>query len=174
MQFSKIFLSETTRPRAFIFGINHHLEVLYQSCSNYAPGVKIDPAWGVTILHWIIQGKVQTTSFLDPPMGIWPNSRGMVPGWSPTKIVQMVLKGCISRSRGQKIGFLDATFKNLFVWNFKAQSFHCDLWTFPQVSDPGPYWPSCLKVRSIFLIDWLVCYSDTISTIFLEAFMFFS
>ena len=30
MQFSKIFLPETTRPRAFIFGIQHHLEVLYQ------------------------------------------------------------------------------------------------------------------------------------------------
>ena len=51
MQFSKIFLSETTRPRAFILGIQHHLEVLYQSCSNCAPGVKIDPAPGVTILH---------------------------------------------------------------------------------------------------------------------------
>jgi len=46
MQFSKIFLSETTRPRAFIFGIYYHLEVLYQSCSNNPPGVKIDPARG--------------------------------------------------------------------------------------------------------------------------------
>jgi len=49
MQFSKFFLSETTRPRAFIFGIYHQLEVLYQSCSNYAPGVKIDPAPGSQI-----------------------------------------------------------------------------------------------------------------------------
>jgi len=72
MQFSKIFLSETTRPRAFIFGIQHHLEVLYQSCSNYVPGVKIDPAPGVLI-------------------------------------------GSISRSWGQKLGFLNAIFKNLFV-----------------------------------------------------------
>jgi len=39
MQFSKIFLSETSRPRAFTFGIMHHLEVLDQICSNYAPGV---------------------------------------------------------------------------------------------------------------------------------------
>jgi len=46
MKLSKIFLSETTRPKAFIFGIKHHLEVLYQSCSNYAPWVKIDPAQG--------------------------------------------------------------------------------------------------------------------------------
>jgi len=35
----------------FLVGIQHHLEVLYQSCSNYAPGVKIDPAPGLTILH---------------------------------------------------------------------------------------------------------------------------
>ena len=33
MQFSKI-LFETTRPRAFIFGIQHYQEVLYQNCSN--------------------------------------------------------------------------------------------------------------------------------------------
>ena len=37
-------------------------------------------------------------------MVIWPNSTGLVPGWSPTNIVQMVLIGCICRSRGQKIG----------------------------------------------------------------------
>ena len=57
-------------------------------------------------------------------MGIWPNSTGMVPGWSPTKVVQMVLIGCISRSRGQKIGFQNAILKNLLVWNYMAQSFH--------------------------------------------------
>jgi len=57
-------------------------------------------------------------------MGIWPNSTGMVPGWSPTKIVQIVLIGCICRSRGQKTGFQNATFKNLLVRNYKAQSFH--------------------------------------------------
>jgi len=58
-------------------------------------------------------------------MVIWPNSTGMVPGWSPTKIVQMVLFGWISRSRGQKIGLQIAIFKNL-VWNYKAQS--CQIW----------------------------------------------
>jgi len=47
MKLSKIFSSETTRHRAFIFGKEHHLKVLYQSCSNYAPGVKIDPVPGV-------------------------------------------------------------------------------------------------------------------------------
>jgi len=37
----------------------------------------------------------------------------LVPEWSPTEIVQMVLIGCRSRSRGQKIGFQNAIFKNL-------------------------------------------------------------
>ena len=55
------------------------------------------------------------TSSLEPLMGILPNSTGMVPGWSPTEIVQVVLIGCISRSRGQKIGFQNAIFKNLLV-----------------------------------------------------------
>jgi len=57
-------------------------------------------------------------------MGIWPNSTGMVPGWSLTEIVQMVLIGCISRSLGKKVGFQNAFFKNLLVWNYKAQIFH--------------------------------------------------
>jgi len=48
----------------------------------------------------------------------------MVPGCSPTEIVQMVLIGCMSRSQGQKIGFQNAIFKNLFVLNYKAQSFY--------------------------------------------------
>ena len=30
-------LSETTRPRALIFGMLHHLVDLYQVCSNYSP-----------------------------------------------------------------------------------------------------------------------------------------
>ena len=36
----KIFLSETTRPRALIFGMKHYLVDLYQVCSNYTPGAK--------------------------------------------------------------------------------------------------------------------------------------
>jgi len=55
---------------------------------------------------------------------MWPNSTGMVPGWSPTKIVQMVPIGCICRSRAQKIGFQNAFFKKLLDWNYKAQRFH--------------------------------------------------
>ena len=44
-------LSETTRPRALIFDIKNHLVVLYQFCSNYAPGAKNWPAPGVTMAY---------------------------------------------------------------------------------------------------------------------------
>jgi len=44
----------------------------------------------------------KTTTSLEPLIVIWPNSTGMVPVWSTSKIVQMVINGCICRSRGQK------------------------------------------------------------------------
>jgi len=69
-------------------------------------------------------------------MGILPNSTGMVPGWSPTENVQMVLIGCMSRSRGQKICFQNEIFKNLLVWNYKAQSFH--IWYIASSTGPLP------------------------------------
>ena len=40
--------SETTRPGVLIFGMYYHLVDLYQVCSNYAPGVKDNPAPGFT------------------------------------------------------------------------------------------------------------------------------
>ena len=58
----------------------------------------------------------------EPLMGIWPNFTRMIPRWFLTKIVQMVPVGCISRSRGQKIGFQNASLKNL-LWNYKARAF---------------------------------------------------
>ena len=45
------FLSETTRPRALIFGMKQHLVNLYQVCSNYIPGAKIDPPQGSHVLQ---------------------------------------------------------------------------------------------------------------------------
>jgi len=48
-------------------------------------------------------------------MGICPNSTIMIPGWSPTKIVQMVLMGCISRSQGKKLGFQNAIYSKIFL-----------------------------------------------------------
>ena len=54
-------------------------------------------------------------------MGILPNSTGMVPGWSPTKIVQMVLIGCKSRSQGQKKGFQNAATYTMY-FDFELDS----------------------------------------------------
>jgi len=56
-------------------------------------------------------------------MGIWPNATGMVPGWSPTKIAKIVLVDYIGRSRAQIKRFQNAIFKNLYIYNYKAQSF---------------------------------------------------
>ena len=50
-QHEKIFLSETTRPRALIFGMKYHLVDLYQVCSNYSPGFKNGPAPGGHMLY---------------------------------------------------------------------------------------------------------------------------
>jgi len=86
MQFSKIFLFET-----FIFGMQHHLEALYQSCSNDAHGVKIDSAPGTQFNIELYKENVQRLPLLK---GILTNSTGMVPGWSPTNIVEIVLIGC--------------------------------------------------------------------------------
>jgi len=74
------------------------------------------------------------TSPLIPLIGFWPNFTGIIPGWSPTKGVQIVSVGCISRSRGQKKGFQNAIFKNRLVWNYNAQSFH--IWY--KASSRGP------------------------------------
>ena len=49
--------------------------------------------------------------FSETPHWMWPNFTGMIPGWSPTKVVQTVLIVCISRSWGQKIGFQNAISK---------------------------------------------------------------
>ena len=47
----KIFLSETTRPGALIFGMKHHQVILYQVCSNYIPGTKNGLRPGSHALH---------------------------------------------------------------------------------------------------------------------------
>ena len=44
----KIYLSETIRPRALIFGMEHNLVDLYIVYSNYAPRVEIGSTPGVT------------------------------------------------------------------------------------------------------------------------------
>ena len=47
----KISWSETTSPRALIFGMQHHLVDIYQICSNKAPGVNNGPTAGVTLAY---------------------------------------------------------------------------------------------------------------------------
>ena len=78
---------------------------------------------------------------MKPLIGFWPNFTGMIPGWSPTKVVQSIPVGCISRSQGKKIGFQNAIFNNLYVWNYKAQSFY--IWYI--ASSRGPL-PKLLKL----------------------------
>ena len=53
----KIIFSETMRPRAKIFGVQHCVVVLYQVCSNHAPRVKIGPAPGVACFTQTYIGK---------------------------------------------------------------------------------------------------------------------
>ena len=47
--------SETTRPRAFMFGMYHNLEDLYQVCSTYIPGAETGTAPGLTRYMVIFQ-----------------------------------------------------------------------------------------------------------------------
>ena len=53
----RLILGETTRPRALIFGMKHHLVKLYQVCSNYMPGAKNGPPPGPHLIHRPILGK---------------------------------------------------------------------------------------------------------------------
>ena len=50
----KIFSSETTRPRALIFGMKHHLVNRCQVCSNHIPGTKNGSPRGSHVLHRLI------------------------------------------------------------------------------------------------------------------------
>jgi len=68
--------------------------------------------------------RTSVNNFSSETIGFWLNFTGIIPGWSSIKVVQTVLIGCISRSRGQKIGLQNAILKNLLVWNYKVQSFH--------------------------------------------------
>jgi len=78
---------------------------------------------------------IQTTSSLKPLIGFWPNFTGLIPGWPLTKVVQTVPVSCLDRSRGQKIDFQNAIFRNL-VYIHKAQSFH--IWYIASSRGPLP------------------------------------
>ena len=61
-----IFLSETTRPRALIFGKKHHLVNLYQVCSNYAQGAKWPHPRGHMFYIVLYREKHEKSSCLKP------------------------------------------------------------------------------------------------------------
>ena len=56
-QHEKIFLSETTRPRALIFGMLDHLVNLYQVVQIIALGPKMAQPLGSHGLHWLLKGE---------------------------------------------------------------------------------------------------------------------
>jgi len=114
----------------------------------------------------------------------------MAPVWFPTRIVHVVLIGCISRSRGQKLVF-KMQFLKIFLFETKrprairfgikhyleflyqscsnyapevlCKRLHCDLWPFPQVSDQGPFGPSCLW-HILLIHKCLLCISSFVSS----------
>ena len=61
----KIFLSQTVRARAFIFGMKHYLVALYQNTSNYGPGVQISPM--LWVLGFLIEIKKEIFKNLFVP-----------------------------------------------------------------------------------------------------------
>ena len=62
-----IFSSKTTRPRALIYGMKHHLVDLYQICSNYAPRAKHGPVLGGHMFYMgLYREKMRKSSRLKP------------------------------------------------------------------------------------------------------------
>jgi len=121
------------RRRASCVNFLAHLST---KCSGWAIVIGLCPSLSVVRRPSCVNFFTKTSSPLKPLIGFWPNFTGMIPGWSPTKVVQIVPVGCISRSQGQKIGFQNAIFKNLLVWNCRAQSSH--IWYIASSRGPLP------------------------------------
>ena len=54
----KIFFSQALRARGLIFGMQHHLVMLYQNTSNYCPGVEISPLLWILGFHMEIKKEI--------------------------------------------------------------------------------------------------------------------
>ena len=54
-------MSETTMPRALIFGIKHHLIDLYQACSKYAPVAKMASPKGHRFYIGLYEGHLESS-----------------------------------------------------------------------------------------------------------------
>ena len=90
--------------------------VLYKDCSNYAPGVKIGPAPGVTSFALGSIGKTFKRHLL---LNLWQDfdetSHECFLGKPRFRVVQTVPVRCIIRSQELKIDFQIENFKNLLV-----------------------------------------------------------
>jgi len=129
-----VMLLQTKEIIPFMFyrpGINP-IQIINKMCVKL---ILTQFVWRISIFKNTYR-RPSTSSPLKPLIGFWPNFTGMIPGWSPTKVVKRVLIGCISRSRGQKIGFQNAIFKNLLVWKYKTQSFY--IWYIASSRGPLP------------------------------------
>ena len=62
----KTSLSETTRPRALIFGLSHHLVDLYQVCSNNTRGAKMAQPRGQMFSIGLFMENLKKSSCLKP------------------------------------------------------------------------------------------------------------
>ena len=66
-KYEKIFFSETTRPKTYIFSMQQRLVVPFINPANHAPWVQVGHAPGVIGLHRLIIGKnVKKSSSLKP------------------------------------------------------------------------------------------------------------
>ena len=61
----KLFLSETTMPRALIFGMKHHLVNLCQVCTNFISGAKNYPTPGGHMFYIGLYREKHGTLFLS-------------------------------------------------------------------------------------------------------------
>ena len=68
----RIFLSETTKPKALIFGMKNYLVVFYQVCSNYTPGTKMAPSLGHMLYIDLNRETHEKIFLVSKPLGLEP------------------------------------------------------------------------------------------------------
>jgi len=139
MQFSKIFFSKNYKAQSFyiwyITSSRGPLPNLFKLCPlgqnwpcpgghnftlNYIRKTSND------FLCWTGNGHLTKLNRNGPWVVLYQNCSKL----------QMVLIGCICRSWGQTIGFQNAIYKNILVWNYKAQSFY--IWYITSSRGPIP------------------------------------
>ena len=90
-KFLKIFLCQTVRARAFMFGVQHHLVAFYQNTSNYGPGVENSPMLWVLVFHIEIKKDIFKKSSCPKPQGLELSYLACsIIYWSSTKILQIM------------------------------------------------------------------------------------